>query len=318
MNFIKKIINRFIKGLSNISKKHDVNELKHLTAQILIRDYKKKDYLSNIGDTEFKIYSQWGEDGIIQYLINKIPINNKVFIEFGVENYIESNTRFLLENDNWSGLVMDGSKKNIQQIKKDYLYWKYDLQAKDIFITKDNINNIIKEYIDSNGYNKEIGLLSIDIDGNDYFVWDAIDAIDPVIVICEYNWIFGNRMRLSVPYDENFIRSEKHHSNLYFGASINALYHLGQSKGYEYIGCNKAGNNAFFIKQEYTKFVDNLVTNPSELFNEQKTKESRNKKGELNFVRGEDRIQMIKDLEVLDLESRKKFKLKNLIEDKKI
>ena len=90
MNFLKKIINRLIKGLSNILKKHDVNELKHLTAQILIRDYKKQDYISDIGDTEFKIYSQWGEDGIIQYLINKIPIKSKVFIEFGVENYIES------------------------------------------------------------------------------------------------------------------------------------------------------------------------------------------------------------------------------------
>ena len=67
----------------------------------------------DLNDYEFKVSSQWGEDGIIQHLINKIEIKNKVFFEFGVENYTESNTRFLLHNNNWKGLVIDGSVENI-------------------------------------------------------------------------------------------------------------------------------------------------------------------------------------------------------------
>ena len=257
-----------------------------------------------------------GEDIIIQYLINKIPIKNKIFIEFGVDTYVEANTRFLLENDNWSGLVLDGSSKNIEYIRSSDLYWKYDLIAKNIFINKENIDNVLKEYIDSNNYSKDIGLLSIDIDGNDYYVWEAIKCISPVIVICEYNWIFGNKKKLTVPYDEEFIRTEKHHSNLYFGASINALISLGKQKGYEYIGCNKAGNDAFFIKKEYAMYVENFITDSNETFNIQKAKESRDLRGKLNFVRGKDRAQLIKHLEVLDLDTNENVKIETLLKEK--
>ena len=72
-----------------------------------------------IAEAEFRVFSQWGEDGIIQYLVHRVPIENKTFIEFGVEDYKESNTRFLLIHDNWSGLVMDGSSQNVEAIKSD-------------------------------------------------------------------------------------------------------------------------------------------------------------------------------------------------------
>lgn len=91
---------------------------------------------------EFKVYSQSGEDGIIQFLLNKIPIQNKVFIEFGVENYLESNTRFLALNNYWSGLIIDGDEENIKFIKNDPIYWRCNLKAEHSFITKENINNI--------------------------------------------------------------------------------------------------------------------------------------------------------------------------------
>ena len=81
----------------------------------------------NIKDYEFKIFSQFGDDGIIQYLIKNLDIKNKTFIEFGVEDYMESNTRFLMMNDNWSGFIIDGSKDSINSIKNTNWYWKYDL-----------------------------------------------------------------------------------------------------------------------------------------------------------------------------------------------
>tara|TARA_B110000977_G_C10993769_1_gene461022 strand:- start:216 stop:1178 length:963 start_codon:yes stop_codon:yes gene_type:complete len=313
MNIIQKIINK----ISRMTSKEDANELKILMAQSLVRD-NIRSHFEKINDAEFKVFSQWGEDGIIQYLINKIPIQNKVFIEFGVQNYKEANTRFLLENNNWSGLVMDGSAKNIEDIKKSDLYWKYDLVAKEIFITKDNIDEVIKSYIDSSGYKKNIGLLSIDIDGNDYYVWDAIKNIDPIIVICEYNWIFGNKLCTSVPYDSGFIRTQKHHSNLYFGSSIQALCKLAHSKGYEYIGCTRAGNDAFFVKKDYAqKYIKELITTPTEIFSEQKAKESRDENGKLTFIRGVERFEVIRNMDVLDLETNKIVTLDTLFSDRR-
>src|SRR5262245_7200886 len=80
-------------------------------------------------DYEFQVYSQWGEDGIIDWLTNQVSIENKVFIEFGVEDYTEANTRFLLMHRNWSGLVIDSSEDNIKSIKQQDIYWRYNLKA---------------------------------------------------------------------------------------------------------------------------------------------------------------------------------------------
>src|SRR5215217_8673163 len=99
---------------------------------------KNKIRVQSLEEVEFQVFSQRGEDGIIQYIINQLDIPNKIFIEFGVENYTESNTRFLLINNNWSGLVIDGSAENIRFIKEDFIYWKYDITAYHSFITKDN------------------------------------------------------------------------------------------------------------------------------------------------------------------------------------
>jgi len=302
-----------LKRFFNQCQNTDNEDLKVLISKSLIRK-NNIEVVNTISDVEFKVFSQWGEDGIIQYLISKLPVKNKVFIEFGVEDYKESNTRFLLINNNWSGLVMDGNRSNINKIKQSDLYWKYDLLAKEIFITKENINAEIREYIIKSGFENEIGLLSIDIDGNDYFIWEAISAIDPVIVICEYNWIFGNKLRLTVPYDEGFSRTQKHYSNLYFGASIQALNLLAEKKGYKYIGCTSAGNDAFFVKRDYAeKHLKGLITSPEETFQEQKAKESRNPNGELSFIRGKNRVKVIGNMSVLNLDTKRTEKIKDLI-----
>src|SRR5208337_1851018 len=107
----------------------------------------------------FKVFSQWDEDGIIQYLISHLPIKNKTFIEFGVENYEESNTRFLLLNDNWQGMVLDACEQDIRYIERDDFYWKYDLQVKQAWITRENIDDLLV----GSGFGEHVGILSIDI-----------------------------------------------------------------------------------------------------------------------------------------------------------
>lgn len=111
---------RFIRGIFGISSGFD--DVKILYAKSIINQLKSHGVHDNIHDTEFSVFSQFGDDGIIQYLINNIDIRHQKFIEFGVENYTESNTRFLLINNNWKGLVIDGNKSNINYIKNDPIY----------------------------------------------------------------------------------------------------------------------------------------------------------------------------------------------------
>ena len=199
-----------------------------------------------LSDREFQVFSQWGEDGIIQFLIQSLQVKSKTFIELGVEDYVESNTRFLLENNKWRGLVVDSSPQNIDAIQRSRTYWGHDLIAVREFITTNNVNKVIRD----NGFEGETGLLSIDLDGNDYWIWKAIDAISPVIVVIEYNYRFGSELAVTIPYDERFERGHAHPSKCYFGASLKALCLLAKQKGYSFVGCGASGVNAFFVRTD--------------------------------------------------------------------
>lgn len=234
---------------------------------------------ADIHGSEFRVFSQWGEDGILQHLLRNVAVSRNIFVEFGVQNYTESNTRYLLVNNNWAGLVIDGSSENIDYIKRDEIYWRYNLKAECAFITKDNINDLIRR----NGVSGEIGLLSVDIDGIDYWVWDAIDCVAPSLVVAEYNARFGPERSVTVPYDAGFVRNTAHHSNIYYGASLAALCRLGKRKGYCFVGCNTAGNNAFFVRNELRPPSLPELT-PAEGFVRLQFRESRDANGSLAFL----------------------------------
>lgn len=295
MNNIKNLLRSVIrKTVAQEVKKENEKSLMALGA-LLCNQQRLDDQNKELTDYEFKIFSQWGEDGIIQYLIHNIEIKNKVFIEFGVENYEEANTKFLLMRDNWSGLVIDSSQKNIDSIKESELCWRYDLKVKMGFITAENINELIKqEKIEG-----EIGLLSIDIDGNDYWVWEKIEIVQPVIVIVEYNSVFGKNSTVTVPYHKEFERHKKHYSGLYWGASLGAFVHLAENKGYAFVGSNSAGNNAFFIRKDRLGNIKSKTA--EEGYVESKFRDSRNKDGELDFASGSERLEKIKGINVFDV-----------------
>ncbi len=305
---MKNYIKNKIKNFFEIYKiKEDQENLKVLTGNLLSKINLRSE-VDDIHQIEFKVFSQFGDDGIIQYIINKLKINDDFqnFIEFGVEDYNESNTRFLLYNNNWSGLIIDSSKKNLDFIKKSNYFWKYDLEAKCEFINADNINSIIK----NSNIKKNIGLLSIDLDGNDYWVWKKIDIIDPIIVVIEYNSIFGFEEKISIPYDKDFVRSKAHFSNLYWGASLEAFKYLADKKNYKFICTNSAGNNAYFVKNSHAQ---NLNINLNKKFYESKFRESRDANGMKNYLTGKEKIKEILDLEVINVESSKKIKIKEVI-----
>jgi hypothetical protein len=250
-----------------------------------------------LAHAEFRVYSQWGEDGMIQFLIARVLGLERSFVEFGTQDYTESNTRFLLVNDNWSGLVIDGSERNIGFIRADSIYWRHDLEAVCAFITAENVEELIVRRFPG----QELGLLSIDIDGNDYWVWRAITQVRPAIVICEYNSIFGARLAVTVPYRPDFDRTAAHHSNLYYGASLPALCRLAEEKGYAFVGSNSAGNNAFFVRKDRLGGLRALSA--SDGYVESKYRESRDEAGRLSYLRGRERLQAIRDLPLIDLET---------------
>lgn len=260
---------------------------------------------TNINDFEFKIFSQYGDDGIIQYLVKNLTIKNKIFIEFGVEDFSESNTRFLMMNNNWSGFVMDCSSENMNKLKTYPWYWKFDIKHKNSFIDADNINPLLAETGLEN-----IGLLHIDLDGNDYHILKILDfsKLKPAILIVEYNSVFGNDRAISIPYDKDFIRTKAHYSNLFFGASLPALNQAAIEKGYVLIGCTLSGNNAYFIRKD---LLNDKIKEKSlkEAFIESKFRESRDKSYNLSYLAGADRLKAIKGLEVFNVETEQLEKL---------
>jgi hypothetical protein len=260
----------------------------------------------NLADVEFRVYSQWGEDGIIEWLCAHLPVPNHSFVEFGVESFREANCRFLMHNRNWKSLVIDGSESNIAYLRQQAMYWMHDLTARAAYVTAENINSLLEE----SGFTGPLGILSIDVDGNDYWIWKAIDVVDPAIVICEYNPILGDARRLVVPYDPNFTRFSAHYSGLYFGASIASLQHLASERGYTFVGTNSNGINAFFVRNDLVEPILSLIADVSAF--PSRHRDCRDEEGHLSFVGGVKRFELIKDRPVVNLEMGETILLANI------
>lgn len=245
---------------------------------------------------EFRVFSQWGEDGILQHLTRHVPLAERTFIEFGVEDFTESNCRYLLTKDNWRGFVLDGSEVNVAQLRSSELYWQRSLTAQAAFVTRENIRNLLS----GSGFNRDVGVLSVDIDGMDFFVLQAaLTDWKPRICVVEYNAVFGGTRPVSVPYRSDFTRQEAHHSNLYFGASLPAFNALLEDHGYSLVGVNAVGNNAFFVRSELCSDAVPAV-HVGEVFQPSTFRESRDSAGALTYLVGDERRTVIADLPLVD------------------
>lgn len=196
---------------------------------------KKKDYIDDIFNQKKKnIYSQSGEDGIIEYIFSKIGTTNKYCVEFGACNGVHlSNTANLKINNGWNRCLFECDPSKIPENSKE-------INLHNEFIKNYNINNIFQKYFIP--YNFD--LLSIDIDSHDYYVWESLNY-KPRIVIVEYNAGISNHIPVTIAESLNSIISPNAN---YFGANLHAFYNLGKKKGYEFITCTNL--NAFFIINE--------------------------------------------------------------------
>ncbi|HSI62720.1 MAG TPA: hypothetical protein VLE43_06365 [Candidatus Saccharimonadia bacterium] len=273
----------------------EMESLKVLCGRIASASLAPKPPGTPFSEIEFQVFSQWGEDGILQHLIHHLKVPHQSFVEFGVETYTEASTRFLVQKDNWRGLVLDGSEENVARIRQDNLYWRHDLTAVASFITPENINQLIRDA----GFAGDLGILSVDVDGMDYWIWKAIDSVNPWIVIVEYNSVFGPDAAVTIPPDASFQRSKAHFSNVFYGASLAALEHLALEKGYVLVGTNSAGNNAFFLRKDIAGPF--LARTAKEAFVEAKFREARDSGGKLTFASPAERREVIAACRVHDV-----------------
>ncbi len=246
--------------------------------------------------SDLRVFSQWGEDGIIQHLISRANVSTDVFVEIGVQDYAESNTRFLLMNNNWRGVIVDGDDGHRHFAQAHELDWRYDLQIETSFVTAENVAETLRR----TNVPEEFGLLSIDVDGVDYWLWSALEDYRPSIVVCEYNSVLGPTTPITVPYDPDFVRGNAHYSHIYFGASLAALDHLASSRGYSLVGCDRSGTNAFFVR---TDQLGTLTAQSVEsAFIPSRYCDTRGHDGSLSFVRPhQDRLRLVRDMPVVNV-----------------
>ena len=268
---------------------------------------------NTLEDAEFKIYSQNGEDGIINFIVESLNIKKPNFVELGVGDYSECNTRFLYEVYYSRGLVIDCIQDLHAKISKNVSLWKGNLKIVNEFIEVKNINSIIEK-----NCSFQIDLFSIDLDGIDYWILNELnESIKPKIFIVEYNSTFQEK-NISIPNIEKFDRGKYHYSNLCYGASLKAFNKLMQKKGYYLLGVNYLRNNAFFISNEFPKekfFPQIKISNIKDMINANYS-ESRDIFKNLNFLDNKKRIKEIGDCKVIDLNKNNNLvKFKDIIDE---
>ena len=302
-NLIKKIISFLIQNRNN--KRNDEVLLQNGSAHF-INSRKNYPEVKNLNELDFKVFSQSGEDGIIDYLLYSLNIKIPKFVEIGIGDYQESNTRFLFEKTNAKGLVIDCLKDLKNKISKNVTLWKGDLIIVEKFVNAENINNVLKE----NGFNKKLDLLSLDVDGIDYWILDVLQPNISKIIIVEYNSTFGSDLEVTVPNIKNFNRTNYHYSNLCFGASLKAIIKLMKTKNYIFLGTNISKINAFFISKEELHKIKLNLPNDNDLseFVNSNIRESRSIDGKLSYLSGNDKIKAINNCEVINLKE-KNFRL---------
>jgi hypothetical protein len=194
---------------------------------------------------EHQVYSQNGEDGILAEIFRRIGVSTRYFVEIGVGDGLENNTVYLLSRG-WAGIWMEGSSKSAAVIRRNLnrLIGSKKLTLIESFITRENVSSLLEQA----GVPADIDLLSIDIDRNTFYIWEALADYKPRVVVVEYNAIMPPELDWKVQYRAD----QWYDGSLYFGASLKAFEILGGRLGYSLVGCDLCGVNAFFVRNDLT------------------------------------------------------------------
>ena len=244
----------------------------------------------NMSTWEYSVFSQNGEDGILEFLAGKILNPNKFFVEIGASNGLENNSAYFAICKKWCGICIEGNKL-ASEICKAYLAkvgagypW---VKSMNVFVDSKNINILKNEMLTLTP-----DVFILDIDGNDYYVLKSIlnEGILPKILVVEYNSTFGLKEAITIPYREDFYVDDIYH--LYYGVSIQGWRNMLEEKGYTFLGVESRGVNAFFVRKEEfsTEFIEKVLLNRVD-FKDNLYDTMRMNMGQ------EDRYKLIKDME---------------------
>jgi len=309
--YIAKLISKIF-NILNFKKKLITNINYNLGLNNLLVISKKYKDITKLEQSECKIFSQNGEDGILDYITSMLKIERPNFIEIGVGAYVEANTRFIYDRFSPKGIIIDVEKDLKNKVFSNINPWKGDLRVIEEKISTENINTIISKNCDF-----AIDIFSLDIDSIDYWVINELKSNISKIFVAEYNAVFGSTLEVTTPNLKNFDRQEYHYSHLCFGMSLKALINLMKRKNFYFIGTNSVRNNAFFISNDYPidQYFKNLKVEDTTYYVDSNIRESRDINGKLNYLSGEKKLKEIYDCEVIDLSSseEKKVKIKDII-----
>lgn len=196
----------------------------------------------------FSFSSQNDEDGLVLALFKRIGSTNRTFVEFGC-GMNGGNSGFLASEMGWRGLMVDAREDAIRKIT--IRYTGHDVVAKAWRLTAENVN----PFLVACGFEGEIDLLSLDIDGIDYYIWEALTAVRPRMIAAEYNWLFGPERAVTIPYNAEF-NLEAIGIRSYHGASLAALVHLARTKGYRLVATERV--NAFFVRNDVAPEIQEI------------------------------------------------------------
>ena len=257
------------------------------------------DKVKSLEEVDFKIFSQFGEDGIIDFLLYRLNIIKPKFLEIGIGDYRECNTRYIYEKNSCKGMVIDRNKNLKKKVSKVVKLWRGDLTIIEEEVTSKNILDIINK----NNFDKNLDLLSLDIDGNDYWVLKALPEKFSKIAVLEYNALFGPNLEITTPNTKNFDRAKYHYSHLCYGASLKAHIKLMKKKKFIFIGTNLACNNAFFINEDHVSKLDIKLPDTEDLkkYTKSYIRDSRSIDGKLNYLSYKEKIKTIDNCEVVDV-----------------
>ena len=200
----------------------------------------------------FQVFSQTDEDGILLWIFSVIGSGGRRSVEVCAGTGYECNTANLIVHHGWNGLLIDGNHELVAKGREFYernpqtAIWPPKFVCE--WVTRDNINEILER----NGFAGNIDLLSLDLDGVDYWIWEALTVVKPRVVVLEYNDICGPGRSVTVPYADDFDYSRYPKPcgmPGFCGASLQAFVKLAARTGYRLVGCNRHGFNAFFVRE---------------------------------------------------------------------
>jgi len=264
----------------------------------------------HLWDAEVKVYSQWGEDGIIDYLCEQLGVSKPKILEIGAGNFTECNSRFACQFRNASVFAVDGRLDLMHVVNTHHLRWQTHLFAENHWVTPDNAFQI---ELNARSKMGGIDVLSLDLDGNDYWILGSLSLESVSIVIVEYNALFGDRFAVTVPRNDNFDRSSEHWSLLYYGASIKAFIELLKNKGFQFIGTNRVGNNAFFVSDSKVDQIPLRGSTDLGIYTDWRIREARDSSGKLSFASGEERLVPILGLPLVDITTGNTLKVGDVV-----